>query len=81
MIVGQTPSSSSSSPPKLLLVIWFTGLVGKLLLSFSVYTNGSKLLNTNTPAGTLTSVNGVRFISMTWVILGHTYYFGLNVAG
>ncbi|XP_060604940.1 nose resistant to fluoxetine protein 6-like isoform X2 [Ruditapes philippinarum] len=53
-------------------------ILGKLLLSFSVYTNAAKILNTNQPAATLTSVNGIRFISMTWVILGHTYYFGLG---
>ncbi|XP_045202055.2 nose resistant to fluoxetine protein 6-like [Mercenaria mercenaria] len=55
------------------------GIPGKLLLSFSVYTNAPKILNTNQPKGTLTSVNGIRFLSMTWVILGHVYAFGLNL--
>ncbi|XP_053380233.1 nose resistant to fluoxetine protein 6-like [Mercenaria mercenaria] len=45
------------------------GIPEKLLLSFSVYTNAPKILNTNQPKGTLTSVNGIRFLSMTWVIL------------
>ncbi|XP_060562019.1 O-acyltransferase like protein-like [Ruditapes philippinarum] len=52
------------------------GILGKLLLSFSVYTNAPKILNTSQPKGTLTCVNGIRFLSMTWVILGHTYGFG-----
>ncbi|KAL4219628.1 hypothetical protein ACF0H5_022200 [Mactra antiquata] len=55
-----------------------TGFWGQLLLSFSVYTNAEKILNTNQPSGTLTNVNGIRFISMTWVVLGHTYAFGLS---
>ncbi|XP_053381296.1 nose resistant to fluoxetine protein 6-like [Mercenaria mercenaria] len=54
------------------------GLPGRLLLSFSAYTNASKIFNTNQASGILTSVNGIRFISMTWVVLGHTYAFGLN---
>ena len=53
----------------------------QVLLSFSVYTNAAKILNTNQPPGTLTAVNGIRFISMTWVILGHTYAFGLGAGG
>ncbi|XP_053380232.1 nose resistant to fluoxetine protein 6-like [Mercenaria mercenaria] len=55
------------------------GILGKLLLSFSVYSNAPKILNTNQPKGTLTSVNGIRFLSMTWVILGHVYGFGTNL--
>nr|KAG5706678.1 hypothetical protein BaRGS_005748 [Batillaria attramentaria] len=37
------------------------GTLSKLLISFSVYTNGSKLLSTHQPAGSLTSVHGIRF--------------------
>ncbi|KAJ8304233.1 hypothetical protein KUTeg_017816 [Tegillarca granosa] len=48
-------------------------LAGKLIISFSVYTNGKKLLNTKQSPGTITAINGIRFISMTWVILGHTF--------
>ncbi|VDI33667.1 Hypothetical predicted protein [Mytilus galloprovincialis] len=57
------------------------GTFGKILLSFSVYTNGAKILSTNQSAGSLTSVNGIRFISMSWVILGHTYAFLSPLAG
>lgn len=55
------------------------GTLGKVLLSFSIYTNASKILNTNQPSGTLTAVNGIRFVSMTWVVLGHSYAIGLAV--
>ena len=57
------------------------GTLGKVLLSFSIYTNASKILNTTQPSGTLTAVNGIRFVSMTWVVLGHSYAFGLAVGG
>ncbi|XP_062602916.1 nose resistant to fluoxetine protein 6-like [Saccostrea cucullata] len=51
------------------------GVFGKILLSFSIYTNAKKILNTSQPKGSLTAVNGIRFLSMSWVILGHTWAF------
>ncbi|OWF53373.1 O-acyltransferase like protein-like [Mizuhopecten yessoensis] len=53
----------------------YTGLCSKLLLSFSVWTNGRKLLSAKQTGGTMGAINGIRFLSMTWVILGHTYIF------
>ncbi|KAG1681474.1 Nose resistant to fluoxetine protein 6 [Nymphon striatum] len=52
-------------------------LAAKILLCFSAYTNGEKLLNTGTNEKSIGCIHGIRFISMSWVILGHTYYFGL----
>ena len=57
------------------------GLIGELLLCFSLYTNGYKLLSTKQPPGSLTSINGIRFLSMSWVILGHTFYFSVASVG
>ncbi|XP_076454789.1 nose resistant to fluoxetine protein 6-like [Babylonia areolata] len=58
------------------------GTCSKLLMSFSVYTNAVKLLSTDQPAGSLTCVHGIRFLSMTWVVLGHAFafigYFSVN---
>ena len=54
----------------------FTGLAGKVLVAFSLYTNGSKLLSAKRQSGTLGALNGVRFLSMSWVILGHAFAFG-----
>ena len=59
------------------LCILTSDKISKALLAFSVYTNGAKILNTNQPKGTLTAVNGIRFISMSWVILGHVFAFQL----
>ncbi|XP_021346865.1 nose resistant to fluoxetine protein 6-like [Mizuhopecten yessoensis] len=53
----------------------YPGLCAKLVLSFSVWSNGRKLLSTEQAGGALGAINGIRFLSMTWVILGHTYIF------
>ncbi|XP_071115590.1 O-acyltransferase like protein-like isoform X1 [Haliotis cracherodii] len=45
----------------------------KMLVSFSAYTNGAKILDTKQAEGSLTAVHGIRFLSMTWVILGHAF--------
>jgi len=43
----------------------------KLLLSFSAWSNSMKIWNTRQPAGTIKCLNGIRVISISWVILGH----------
>ncbi|WAR03139.1 NRF6-like protein [Mya arenaria] len=53
------------------------GTCGKILQAFSVYTNGSKILDTSSRAGNLGCLNGIRFLSMSWVILGHALTFCL----
>ena len=45
------------------------------LLCFSFINNTKKLLNTSTAKGPLACLNGLRVISMWWVIQGHTYSF------
>ncbi|KAK3732191.1 hypothetical protein RRG08_026573 [Elysia crispata] len=56
-----------------------TGKLVKVLLAFSVYTNGSKVLNTTQQPGSVSCIHGIRFFSMSWVILGHTFGFILTV--
>lgn len=56
-------------------------MVENILLAFSVYSNGVKILNTDQGAGTLGALNGVRFLSMAWVILGHTFFFAMGFDG
>jgi peptidoglycan/LPS O-acetylase OafA/YrhL len=50
-------------------------IFSKSLLAFSVYSNGLHLLSTKT-GGTdhLDCMNGMRFLSMTWVVLGHSFF-------
>ena len=48
------------------------------ILSFSLFKNVSTLLATKQAPGVITSLNGLRVISMFWVILGHTHLWSLT---
>ncbi|CAH3109147.1 unnamed protein product [Porites lobata] len=50
-------------------------VVAKFLLCFSLIQNTNRILSTNIPPGAITSINGMRVLSMWWVILGHCYAF------
>ena len=51
------------------------------LLCFSVITNGEKILNTKQAQGNIAAINGIRTISTTWVILGHTVAHTVSFTG
>lgn len=53
----------------------------KLLLAFSVYTNAKKLLAIPDSHDNLRAMHGIKFLSMSWVILGHNYLFILHYTG
>ncbi|OWF41722.1 nose resistant to fluoxetine protein 6-like [Mizuhopecten yessoensis] len=55
------------------------GMLGQALLAFSIYSNACKILNTHQGSGSITCMNGVRFLSMSWVLLGHSFAFGLGM--
>ncbi|WAR11329.1 NRF6-like protein [Mya arenaria] len=55
------------------------GTMERILLAFSVYSNGVKILNTDQREGSLGALNGIRFLSMAWVILGHTLAFAIGL--
>ncbi|KAK7095323.1 nose resistant to fluoxetine protein 6-like isoform X2 [Littorina saxatilis] len=57
------------------------GISTKIFLAFSVYTNGSKLLSTKQTSSSLTCIHGIRFLSMTWVVLGHAFIFPITAGG
>ena len=46
----------------------------KFLLCFSIYTNGKKLISAKKVEGNIDCLNGIRFFSMAWVVLGHSFY-------
>ncbi|CAH3109140.1 unnamed protein product [Porites lobata] len=50
-------------------------VVAKFLLCFSLIQNTNRILSTKVPPGAITSINGMRVLSMWWVILGHCYAF------
>lgn len=51
----------------------FTGKLLKIFLCFSFHSNMKHLFDTSQPADVLSSINGIRFLSTLWVILGHCY--------
>ena len=54
-----------------------SGLLRKILLCFSILTNGEKLFSFSSgDGGELTCLNGIRALSFGWVLLGHIYSYG-----
>ncbi|KAJ1526315.1 hypothetical protein ONE63_009465 [Megalurothrips usitatus] len=50
------------------------------LLAFSAWTNGRRLLTISPPSDSnFTCINGIRFLSAMWVVMGHRYYAGLQI--
>ncbi|CAJ0565642.1 unnamed protein product, partial [Mesorhabditis spiculigera] len=49
----------------------------KAVIAFSVYTNGKQVLRTDhgNKKDQIDCLHGMRFLSMAWIILGHTYYY------
>ncbi|CAH0581528.1 unnamed protein product [Chrysodeixis includens] len=41
--------------------------------SFSVYTNGRRLMTFSSGPGTIECLDGIRALAMAWVVLGHTF--------
>ncbi|XP_071491871.1 O-acyltransferase like protein-like [Diadema antillarum] len=50
-------------------------LVDGVLISFSMVTNCKKIFSAKKTKNTMASLNGIRVLSMFWVILGHTIVF------
>ena len=46
----------------------------KVLLCFSLLRNTRAIISTQAPQGAIESINGIRVISMWWIILGHMGY-------
>ncbi|XP_019874197.2 nose resistant to fluoxetine protein 6 [Aethina tumida] len=51
----------------------------RILLSFSIYTNGKKIFKTKTNDGTMGCLNGLRVISMAWILFAHGHLFAFFV--
>ena len=54
----------------------------KMICSFSFYANAKKIFHTTkTENSQLSCLHAIRFLSLAWVILGHTFAFGINMTG
>lgn len=45
-------------------------------VGFSLYSNLARIFSTKTKKDHLECMNGIRFLSFCWLIVGHTYLFG-----
>ena len=53
----------------------FMVFLSEAVMGFSLYKTVPAVLSTKQPPTAITSINGLRVISMFWVILCHTYFF------
>ncbi|XP_072178868.1 nose resistant to fluoxetine protein 6-like [Diadema setosum] len=72
----QTPKSKEQKNEKPQIRLGWAILDGTMM-SFSAVTNGRKLLSAKKAAGNMAVLNGLRVISMFWIILGHTCQFNI----
>ncbi|XP_078664426.1 nose resistant to fluoxetine protein 6-like isoform X2 [Branchiostoma floridae x Branchiostoma belcheri] len=54
------------------------GISRRLLLAFSIYNNLERLFSTKQTSGSIPCLHGIRFLSLSWVILGHTYIYSVE---
>ena len=57
-----------------------SGFLYDLIVSFSLYKTVPAIISTHQPASAISCINGMRVISMFWVILGHIYIFSLTAS-
>ena len=51
-----------------------TPLIIRVFMCFSLYSNGKKIIATRKIEGSIDCIHGIRFFSICWVVLGHTWY-------
>ncbi|KAL3861391.1 hypothetical protein ACJMK2_007426, partial [Sinanodonta woodiana] len=51
--------------------------VVKFFQTFSIYTNATNLLSTEEGLDDISCIYGIRFLSMTWILLGNTYVYNV----
>ena len=57
------------------------GIPEKLLLSFSIITNVQKIFAASEKTDRFAVLHGIKFLSMSWIILGHSFLFVYHYAG
>lgn len=56
-----------------------TDVVVRFFLCFSLIQNINRIMDTKVPPSAISSIHGIRVLSMWWVILGHTYFFAKGI--
>ncbi|XP_032220153.2 nose resistant to fluoxetine protein 6 isoform X3 [Nematostella vectensis] len=79
--LGTARPALSSSSMDVLIESAKKHVITEFFLSFSIIRNTSRIMDTNVPPGAITSINGMRVLSMFWVILGHTFLFMTLASG
>ena len=50
----------------------------EFITAFSIFKNLEMIISTKQPPNAITCFNGIRVISMSWIILGHVLYFQID---
>jgi hypothetical protein len=53
----------------------------KIIRTFSAYSNLKKIFNLPNDESQLLCLHGIRFLSLSWVVLGHSFVFILMFSG
>ncbi len=56
-------------------------VASQVLIGFSAYTNSINLFRVQKVPGQIDCLHGIRVISLLWVILGHTFLYGIGTSG
>lgn len=73
--------STTSQKPTNIAIARLKTFLHEGMIGFSLYKTIPTLISTYQPPSAITSLNGMRVISMFWVILGHTYFFLFALSG
>jgi len=55
--------------------------IGQILMCFSIYTNTKIILNTKLNADEIPVIHGLKFLTMSWIIIFHTIFFLMDYVG
>lgn len=75
-IFAITPGQSAESGINLSKVD--SSFLPKILLCFSAIKNSKKLFDTTDREDSISCLHGIKFICMLWIIIGHSYSFGMQ---
>lgn len=55
--------------------------LGKILMCFSIYTNTKIIFNTKLEGDSIPIIHGIRFITMVWIVMGHSVLYSSDYFG